>query len=123
MLSSPTSDKANNTDKAPVGSGGQSATKSQFGPVSKTLLMSECIQQKYGKQIETGSIKGKEEQEEEFSFYHFLKTRSKDLLPFHLFINASSYFIQIFIRAFQIIKQMRFIIVVSKADYKGDIAC
>lgn len=123
MLSSSTSDKADSTDKASVRSGGQSATESKSGPVSTTLFMSGCMLQKYGKQMETGSIKGKEAQEEEFSFYHFLKTRSNELLPFHLFIDVSSYFIQIFTRAFQIIKQVRFIIVVSKADYKGDIAC
>lgn len=72
--------------------------------------------------METGSIKGEEAQEEEFSCYHFLKTRLSELLLFQLFVDASYYFVQIFTRPHQIIKQVRFIIVVSKADYRGEIS-
>lgn len=83
--------------------------------------MSGDRQQKGDTQRESGSIRGEEAQEEVFSCYHFLKIRLSKTLHFQLFIDASYYLVQIFTRHHQIIKQVRFIIVVSKADYRGQI--
>lgn len=83
--------------------------------------MSGDRQQKGGTQMETGSIKGEEAQEEVFSCYRFLKKRLSEVLHFQLFIDASYYLVQIFTRPHQIIKQVRFILVVSKANYRGQI--
>lgn len=83
--------------------------------------MSRDRQQKGGTQMENGSIKGEEAQEEMFSCYCFSKTRLSEVLHFQLFVDASYYLVQTFTRPDQIIKQVRFIIVVSKADYRGQI--
>lgn len=83
--------------------------------------MSGDRQQKGGTQAETGSIKGEEAQEEASSCSLLLKIRLSEVLYFQLFIDVSYYLIQIFTGLHQISKQVRFIIVVSKADYRGQI--
>lgn len=83
--------------------------------------MSGDRQQKGGTQVETKSIKGGETQEEVCSCYHLLKISLSEVFHFQVFTDASYYLVQIFTGPHQIIKQVGFIIVVSKADYRGQI--